>query len=67
MKLSDNFERARALSENWPEWKRSYELTKNSVHSSTHTPLPAVARGGRDGRDAERKAFSPDATKDWVA
>lgn len=30
MKSLSNFERAKKLTEDWPAWKRDYQLTKNS-------------------------------------
>ncbi|CAN5151783.1 hypothetical protein BH10PSE16_BH10PSE16_28840 [soil metagenome] len=30
MKLINNFERAIKLTDNWPSWKRNYQLTKDS-------------------------------------
>lgn len=39
MKITANFERARAHANKWPEWKRSYELTKDSVRGSVLTPV----------------------------
>jgi len=30
MKSLSNFERAKKLTEEWPAWKRDYQLTKNS-------------------------------------
>ncbi len=30
MKSLNNFERAKKLTEEWPAWKRDYQLTKNS-------------------------------------
>lgn len=59
---SSNFERARALSEKWPEWKRSYELTKNSVHSSTHTNENIAVINSNSDRDVERKVANSEAT-----
>ncbi len=44
MKTAANFERARVLANKWPEWKRSYELTKDSARGSVHTPV-TVAEG----------------------
>jgi hypothetical protein len=30
MDINDNFERAKKLTEDWPAWKRNYQLTKSS-------------------------------------
>lgn len=30
MELRENFERAKRITESWPDWKRAYQLTKNS-------------------------------------
>lgn len=63
MKFSSiNFERARTLSEKWPEWKRSYELTKNSAHSSAHTHENIGVDNSLSDRDVERNSASSKAT-----
>lgn len=33
MKSNNNFERAKSATDSWPNWKRSYELTKDSSKS----------------------------------
>lgn len=38
VKPNSNFERASAIANQWPEWKRSYELTKDSVRGSRRHP-----------------------------
>lgn len=32
-----NFERARMVADSWPEWKRTYVLTKDSTRSLSST------------------------------
>lgn len=56
MKLNSNFERARALASKWPEWKRSYELTKDSVRCSALTPDSLVSGEGVHEISGEKKA-----------
>ncbi len=63
MKPNSNFERARALADNWPEWKRAYELTKDSIRASILAPVTDVAGDYKHERGAERKTASSRETK----
>lgn len=58
MKINSNFERARALTEKWPEWKRSYELTKDSGRGSPLAPT-SVVRDSHHDQHPERNTAKP--------
>jgi hypothetical protein len=52
MDVTSNFERAKRLTEDWPSWKREYQLTKNSEGKR---PIPSTDHPGT-------KADVPDAS-----
>lgn len=35
MSFNNNFERAKKLTDDWPDWKREYQLTKYSNNKKT--------------------------------
>jgi hypothetical protein len=43
MDVTSNFERAKKLTEDWPSWKREYQLTKNS---EAKLPAPPTDHAG---------------------
>lgn len=40
---SDNFIRAQEIVNNWPEWKRTISLTKQSKNSKQSIPVPELS------------------------
>jgi hypothetical protein len=45
MDIASNFERVKKLTEDWPSWKREYQLTKNSEGkhpASSHASTQAL-------------------------
>lgn len=39
-----NFERARTVASGWPEWKRTYVLTADSMRGATSTHASATSQ-----------------------
>lgn len=59
---NSNFERARALTNTWPQWKRSFELTKDSARGSAVAPA-TVAGNADEKRDSDGRADRSRSTK----
>lgn len=53
-----NFERAKKLTEEWPAWKREYQLTKSPDNSQKWDASPENHRNEEESRVVLQKDFS---------